>query len=338
MVIDLKDDNDIKLNKLNYSDVEKAQSESDEEYISNKSNKHTYKKHTEISEKPFLNLFQIILLCLMIGLFVYGIYVGSSNKITTEVPINVENPQTIQPSENIELSTLVTQATNTSKNILTSDNLISYWTFDEKGDGTYSYDFKNNFKSTHQYALRSDYGKNGRCMHYDGLGKDVTIIDHQSTFNNKDMSWSLWFKTESEQNPEEEQGIFWKAPDTGYDREIGISLTAKGYVFVSIANEKATKFIYNYVGNEDLYDSNWHNLVVTKTYSSTGDIFKTYIDGKLVNTITSTEHSIKNTNSIDLGRVSSKSTTARYFKGYLDEVSIWNKALTENEIQELFKV
>ncbi|MFN3408655.1 MAG: LamG-like jellyroll fold domain-containing protein [Limisphaerales bacterium] len=81
-------------------------------------------------------------------------------------------------------------------------------------------------------------------------------------------------------------------------------------------------------------DGTWHHLAMT--YDAATAQFRTYVDGKLdfnnsfvPNTTGSTPH-----NQVGIG-AQVRSTIANYFQGALDDVALWNRALTQAEINEV---
>ena len=83
--------------------------------------------------------------------------------------------------------------------------------------------------------------------------------------------------------------------------------------------------------NTNITDSNWHYLALTKDGSS----WKWYLDGRpdgtsswaWINDIVTTDWSIG-------GRLITGSLTPFY--GNIDEVAVWNRALTDSEVQTLW--
>ena len=82
--------------------------------------------------------------------------------------------------------------------------------------------------------------------------------------------------------------------------------------------------------NPSLTNGSWH--MVTTTFAST---VKVYIDGVLISTSTPPNSNVDNcTGDLQFGR--EWSTNPNYFIGKLDEIGIWNRALTQQEITNLY--
>ena len=76
-------------------------------------------------------------------------------------------------------------------------------------------------------------------------------------------------------------------------------------------------------------DGNWHHLVVTYDQSN----LKVYIDGNLEATPSLPSSNYATSSGLTIG---SWSDNNRYFNGSIDEVGIWNTALTSTQVSEIY--
>ncbi|MDG1728769.1 MAG: discoidin domain-containing protein [Algibacter sp.] len=149
----------------------------------------------------------------------------------------------------------------------------------------------------------------------DGLN-EVTIMTWVKTDsgNSKDMtiagealSCSLWFK-------EGNRPMFTIKTSKNGEKTIGDCRTCNNVKF-----------------------DEWHHI--TGTYSSTSGLIKLYVDGLLIDSyeVSNKGQSIlasSNANgTFEIGRYSDKNVDNQYFKGNIDEVRVFNKALTDSQIQ-----
>jgi len=90
---------------------------------------------------------------------------------------------------------------------------------------------------------------------------------------------------------------------------------------------------YRVNSNTNVNDGEWHHIAAT--YGSGG--MKLYVDGNLegVNTEFSGELP-KNDDDVWIGRNYNPLNTSGYFKGNIDEVSMWNRALSQEEISSIY--
>ena len=86
------------------------------------------------------------------------------------------------------------------------------------------------------------------------------------------------------------------------------------------------------------YDTNWHHLVFKLIYNSGAGTFglELYIDGTSVGTASGT---VPTTGTIDFTNGSTfigGGIANRYYNGNIDEVAVWNTALTSTQIQSIY--
>ena len=78
-------------------------------------------------------------------------------------------------------------------------------------------------------------------------------------------------------------------------------------------------------------DNDWHLVV----FSRNNDQFRFYVDGEHEHSFTGNSNPLKN-EELDLGR--SLWSNALYFHGYIDDVRIYNRALSAAEVQALYNL
>ncbi|MGB2630434.1 MAG: LamG-like jellyroll fold domain-containing protein, partial [Candidatus Omnitrophota bacterium] len=154
------------------------------------------------------------------------------------------------------------------------------------------------------------------CMSFDGNDVITAAVNISET----SYTVSLWFKTTAT----DARGLFqvwWTSG--GQDRNIYIS---GGDVYARLYN--GTADIINTTG-ENYADGQWHHVV----HVFGGDIGsqRIYVDGELKSTGTHAASSNINQNRITIGDTDYQSN----FIGSIDEVAAYNRALSEEEIQEL---
>jgi hypothetical protein len=79
-----------------------------------------------------------------------------------------------------------------------------------------------------------------------------------------------------------------------------------------------------------IYSSGWHFMVGT----SDGSNIKIYMDSVMIQSMSTSPSLINSTSSLNIGR--ENSILGRYFLGKLDDIGIWNRALTQTEITKLY--
>ena len=238
----------------------------------------------------------------------------------------------------LTLAILVLQ-TNSLKSQVVEDGLISYWSFDAADvRGNLVEDLVGGNDGTIVGAPKHVNGKIGEVFEFGG---EPDAIDVASPANgsldfgdDKDFSMMAWIKVDRPPELDGGQSTIVSKGDGGSNARILWKILAT-QLQVTIANEAGggPKIDFNSVS--DVVDGNWHHVVFVSDRSDTTCI---YIDGKLdaeggpsEGTDITTESPLFIGASVRIGK-----TTRRYFEGLIDEVGIYNRALTEDEIEQNF--
>ncbi len=210
-----------------------------------------------------------------------------------------------------------------------TNGLVGWWPFngnanDESGNG--------NHGTVNGATLAADrFGNPGKAYSFDGVNDWITSNPSNLPINNQSRSISSWFNTSSgiistSQYPNIQTIIAWGTSAGGYVifNQHVISPSGKGYFESgSGTNPLFTDSIVN--------NGQWHNFITT--YEQDGRV-RIYIDGRYVdsssNVILTTQNSI-----IGIGN----SPWANIpFRGLIDDIAIYNRALTAAEVQQLYLV
>ena len=229
--------------------------------------------------------------------------------------------------------------TNSLESQIVKNGLVSYWSFDD-GDvnGNIVKDLVGGNDATIVGNPQHLRGKFGKAFEFGG---EPDAIDIGSPDNgsldfgdDKDFSMMAWIKID---NPPElgggESTIISKGDGGGNAR---ILWKIKGtQVLVTIANEAGAGPKINFASIMDVVDGKWHQVIVVADRS---DATYIYIDSKLdaeggasEGTDITTESHMFIGASVRIG-----DATRRYFQGLIDEVGIYNRTLTDNEIERNF--
>jgi hypothetical protein len=214
-------------------------------------------------------------------------------------------------------------AQNIAKELLSSSlntELISYWKLDETS-GTIAIDScgKNNgtFSGTITQGVA---GKINTCYNFIGSGQ----IEANSAATNigPNISVSCWISP---------QAI------TDDDGRIFDLTTIDNLNRIHLTREKGAgnQIIYAYVnGNSTSYNTSvgvWYHVIVTYD----GANLKLYVNGNLEGTVADSSF-VKIVSGIFRIGNNSDGFYPRRYKGLLDEVGLWNRALTSSEVAELY--
>lgn len=199
-------------------------------------------------------------------------------------------------------------------------SLVAYYDFDETSGFLLDLTGNGNTGSVNG-PTRNQAGIIGSSYSFDGTN-DWIEIDTVSTSNN-DWSISLWFKTNF--TPDANYRYFFDNYNGGASRQLmGVETLAAGGSLISTFQNSIKK-----VGNFGHYnDGNWHHMVSVAD-NTTGLV---YVDNSLlVNTTISTTNIAG-----DTGIGANRLGTANFSSGLIDEMGLWDRALTSSEVSQLY--
>jgi hypothetical protein len=171
------------------------------------------------------------------------------------------------------------------------------------------------------------------AYYFDGTNDFVEVMNHEClNFGHNNFSFSLWVQIDSTIDIQGGEVIVLNkaiGPIGGYFLAIRGYTEGWGRPFGNIGSDSG-----RYWGtNQDLRDDQWHFIALVRN----GDIGKLYIDGTLDVTISGLiNQSASVDKSLFIGEPDSSYGGNGEFKGKIDNVRIYNRVLTETEIQSLF--
>lgn len=280
-------------------------------------------------------------------------YIITAYKINTNLeitPLNnkiyLESPITINEKEEIDLNiiclpesifgiTIYLEDEEIDLPIITtdfdptwcySDGLVGWWRFE--GNSLDSSDYNN-----HGTAYGENYspGVIGNAYAFDGSTSYIECGNDSSLSSLDGLTISAWVKTDSFYG-----GIVVKGQEGNWqNNEYGLRSSGSDIRFY-INNE------YNYGGLNPLSDyihttpptTDWFHYVA-RTSKDLGKL-EVYINGQLTDGVVRTVDDIGGTKNRTL--YIGKGYSTSFFNGLLDEIRIYNKALTPEEIQEIYNL
>jgi len=154
---------------------------------------------------------------------------------------------------------------------------------------------------------------------FDGDSDYVNVGNDSSLQIKGELSIEGWFKT----NSATDQRIVSK--DDGTNRNYALWIDSGGDLGFGIWRSN-TLYRTDSTESSNYADGNWHHVVGTIDSQS----MHIYLDGKLLDTNSDGGTIDNDTVNLDIGR---RSDGAQYFDGQIDEVAIYNRALTPEEIK-----
>lgn len=208
--------------------------------------------------------------------------------------------------------------------------LVGYWSFDE-GSGTQAGDGSgqgNHGTLTNMEAGDWIDGKRGKALNFDGVNEYVVTGSTGVQSNN--YTWSAWVMVRSLPASGNQEGIL-DFGDSSTDQALAIDNNFAGrYGFVAVSYCPSCNDFVS-VGSAPSLNQWYHLTIVRNTSSMT---LKLYVNGVEVGSdpLGNATASYGALTSRYLGQ----RVNAGYFDGYLDEVRIYNRALTGTEITNLY--
>jgi hypothetical protein len=209
-------------------------------------------------------------------------------------------------------------------------DLIAHWTFDEGQGGTATDSAGSNNGTIHQAAWMQ--GKIGGALTFDGQDDYVLGSTSPFDFANATFSVCAWFKTT-------DLDTVTIVSEGSYGNG-GWMLGINGYVYFALKSPNYTDNACSTLTTESYNDGQWHHaaaVISTNTSNNSGNSAVIYIDGNPVNAMEGTKNSAygykSSTTNWSIG--ARDGATRNFFNGSIDDVRIYNHALSGQEIASL---
>jgi hypothetical protein len=200
--------------------------------------------------------------------------------------------------------------------------MVGYWHMD--GNSTDSSGNNNNGTGT-AVTYGTAYGKFGQGASFNGSNSYVNIPNNASLNVSGGISMAAWIKTSGTNNYSGIVQKFVDSNNTGW----GLSYHTGGAVRADFGN--GSSYIVAASSGVNVVDNVWHFLVATYD----GSTAKIYVDGVLRGSVAGSGYLTNNTRNLGIGE-DSDGGGGRYFNGLIDEVRIYNRALSASEISALY--
>jgi hypothetical protein len=218
-----------------------------------------------------------------------------------------------------------------------SDGLVGYWKMDEN-TGTSVYDSSgNNLTGSFSDLPIWGNGKTGSALYFDGINDGIQISDNPVLYP-QNGSWTMmvWAKPlDSDQNNLFVGKIQNSSPYEQWAFGIcgDFECSTDGQQLVATMVQNGTSY-RNVLTTSDISDGNWHHYAIVAD-SNANNIY-TFVDGALVSNSQDFGGSWPTVNNTDPLTFAEYAGGANY-SGPLDEVRIYNRALSPSEIQQLYE-
>lgn len=217
-----------------------------------------------------------------------------------------------------------------------NSSLIGYWTLDGKDTNwatNTTLDRSGNGNTgtiTNMSTTTSPIsGKVGQALSFDGVNDVVSAGDINAIDGATNLTISAWMKRNTTNS------FVTLGKSEASARRVNVNMFNDGRIYFNVGN--CTSATYGYFSNND---RNWHHVVMVYDGSQSTNATKlvVYLDGEpqtltFFGTIPNTTCSASS-DAFTLGRDTSSSN---FSNGYIDEVRVYSKSLTANEVTALYK-
>jgi hypothetical protein len=253
-------------------------------------------------------------------------YIGAS--VIPNIGGYVKIRSKVTSDKNIFLESFLAEERGDKNLTCLCNGLVGYWNFNE-GKGNICLD---------KSGCRNDglingsiwtKGKVGKALIFDGIDDYIEIQDDNSLDLTNNITVSAWINASSIQNTTNPRIICkYIHPDSGYSFNIDADDSEHNLLFEfrDINSEW-----YGVHGISSLNDEKWHH--VAGTYN--GKTISVYVDGILENFTNISFQTKINNNSLRIGHTPNIPEN-QVFRGVIDEVRIYNRSLSEEEIRYIY--
>lgn len=216
-------------------------------------------------------------------------------------------------------------------------NCVGAWKFDEIS-GTTAEDTHGSNDGTASNArifTTEATGMRNTCADFT-QGNDVITIPHNSSISGDTMSYSFWVKGNG--SISSLQVLLFKAPDTGFNREISIEFSATGTLLVQ-AYRTSPNTSGNVQTDSAVWSTSWKHYLIVKDLNGGNTRITIYQNATQIKQGTLAYKANTNTNGYVVGAAQTKTTypTYNYFlNAYLDEMYFFKEALTSDHASDLY--
>jgi len=204
--------------------------------------------------------------------------------------------------------------------------LVGYWPFDGDAKDASGHGNDGTVNGVTPTAGR-DGNENG-AYHFDGASH-VQVENSSSLYNiNRTVTIAAWIKPDA-----------WYPGDGYITRDIWLSVLCKGYrtrqFCLQIGSLPAPKIVFTESAPDLMVSAlpglgEWSHVAVTDD----GTELKAYLNGEPIGTSASRGGFVQTTEALYIGL--DRPGGLEYFQGDMDDVAVWNRALTGEEIRELY--
>jgi len=216
-------------------------------------------------------------------------------------------------------------------NYVPSNGLVGWWPFSGNANDE---SLNGNNGTVNGASLSEDRYENAENSYFfNGQGNGISLTNNTIPIGNSSRSISVWFKMQLPLSNSILSGLIF----------IGNNTLGERFGLCYSSNEIKVELVNSSVGCPFTPDSSWHNFIVTYPLNGIGSSsINIYLDGLLMNnyniinpvTILNTSANVNNGLTYSIGSL--YDLPGYFWEGQIDDIGIWNRSITQEEITELF--
>jgi len=212
-----------------------------------------------------------------------------------------------------------------------SSDLVGYWSFDENAGATVYDSSGNGNNGTLMNASVWSTGKYGSALTLNGADS-YAEMSNSSILNNANFTIEAWIYLNADVNYTQARIV---SKQETASKSYSFGIFGNGYggstgnqLLLSIGTGTTW---FNFLSATHLFNQTWYHVAGTQE----GTNSKIYINGQLDKNGTTSTQTTNNTGVLTIGcqKQTTPSYIAFFFNGTIDEVRIYNRALSQQEIQ-----
>ncbi|MFE3845705.1 LamG-like jellyroll fold domain-containing protein, partial [Thermoplasmatota archaeon] len=217
--------------------------------------------------------------------------------------------------------------------------LIGFWDFNEN-NGIIVNDIMQNHNGLIYGGANWVNGVEGSAIKFDGANDYIDILNTSDfEFSNQDLTFSAWIQIED--NADDYRNIISLGDTDSYPHMAlakSRSSNLDGRLFFEIYNDSSAASVESIESGPDLPKNNWMFLTGVFEYNNS---IRLYLNGVLQENTTDIDYNLSHASDLTFHIGASCNLGGSwpgYYKGLIDEVRIYNRALNETEINLLYQI
>lgn len=213
--------------------------------------------------------------------------------------------------------------------------LTNYWHLDESSGTTYFDTFAGLHGSASPVIPAPDpSGVVGGAQYFNGTSNDITVPDDTALDWGSDFDFSIEIWAKTTESTGNNQVMIGRDQGGGYPHWwLGVNNSGVPTWNLLDTNKNGVAT----TGQASIRDGNWHHLVAVRDDNLNEN--RLYVDGNLVGTSPyDYTAGFEATTTLGLGYMAYNGTPGYFYKGSLDEVALYTRALTPGDIQQNYQL